>query len=160
MAFDPPATVAPMVAFTLAIGVVGLSVAVKFAPELFQNRINLTSVKVTGSGLSAMLVWLTGAHLLGLPIQTVIIGSLFVCGTFAAGMATLMDPWGTVSAVGFAGAFLLACYEPAWTPWALVGANVVLVVNQLVLNYARARRGFARLPEVGAGRGRADRRQR
>ena len=105
-------------------------------------------------------MWLTGAHLLGLPIQTVIIGSLFVCGTFAAGMATLMDPWGTVSAVGFAGAFLLACYEPAWTPWALVGANVVLVVNQLVLNYARARRGFARLPEVGAGRGRADRRQR
>lgn len=152
MAFDPPATVVPMIAFTLAVGVVGTAGVVKFAPEMLQNRINLTSVKVTVSGLALMLVWLVGGNALALPIRTLIIGSLFVCATFAAGMATLMDPWGTISALGFSGAFVVACYEPTWTPWAMVGGNVVLVVNQLVLNYMRARRGFEQLPEVGPRR--------
>lgn len=46
-------------------------------------------------------------------------------------------------------AFLVACYRPDWTPHAVIGSNVALLVNQIVLNYARKRRGFEVLPTVG-----------
>jgi len=152
VAFRPPDGVTWLVAFPLTFGVMGLVVAALRARQLFQNRLNRTSMWVIGTGLVMTITWCLGASWLGLDVRTVIIGMLLVSAFFTSGMASLMDPWGTVSAVGFAIAFLVACYEPSWTPWAVVGGNAVLLINQLVLNYARARRGFEQLPTVG-GRG-------
>ena len=48
------------------------------------------------------IVWCAGTSLIGLPVQITLIGLLLVWGIFASGMATLIDPWGNVSALGFA----------------------------------------------------------
>jgi predicted signal transduction protein with EAL and GGDEF domain len=93
-------------------------------------------------------------------MQTIIAGTLFVCATFAGGMATLVDPWGTVSMLGFAVAFLAAAHQPSWTAWAVVFGNVVLIANQLLLNLAHLRRGFEKLPTVSDRPAGAARRRR
>ena len=96
-------------------------------------------------------VWCLGAGWLGLDIHTVLAGVLLTSAFFTSGMAGLVDPWGAVSAVGFAAGFLAACFRPAWTPYAVVVSNVVLLLNQVVLNWARQKRGFEQLPTVGSG---------
>jgi hypothetical protein len=148
VAFVPPADVTLLIGFTLAFGVIGLGAVAARAPQLFQNRINRTSMWVIVTGLTMTIVWCLGATWLGLDMRTVMIGQLLLCAFFTSGMASLMDPWGTVSVVGFAAAFLVAARVPAWTPWAVVGGNAVLLINQVVLNIARARRGFEKLPQI------------
>jgi len=149
VAFVPPEGVTVMVGFTAGFGLIGLAVIATRAKQLLQNRINRTSMWVIVTGLVLNIVWLLGASWLGLEMRMVSIGLLLVWALFASGMASLMDPWGAVSFVGFATAFLVACYEPAWTPWAVLGSNAVLLLNQVVLNIARSRRGFETLPKVG-----------
>jgi hypothetical protein len=119
------------------------------APHLLRNRINRASMWVVGSSLFFTIVWCLGAGWLGLDMSTVLTGFLLMCAFFTAGMAGLVDPWGVASSVGFVAGFLLACYRPAWTPHAVVGSNVLLLVNQLVLNFARSKRGFEELLKVG-----------
>ncbi|MBW2456295.1 MAG: protein kinase [Deltaproteobacteria bacterium] len=148
VAFVPPADVTLLVGFTVGFGVFGFGVLVVSAPQLFQNRINRTSMWVIVTGLTMTIVWCLGASWLGLDMRTVMIGQLLLCAFFTSGMASLMDPWGTVSVAGFAAAFLVAARVPAWTPWAVVGGNAVLLINQVVLNLARARRGFEKLPQI------------
>ncbi len=148
VAFVPPDNVAVLIGFTAAFGLTGGAVVATRARQLLQNRINRTAMWVIVTALTMTIVWCLGASWLGLDMRTLTIGLLLVWAFSTSGMASLMDPWGTVSAVGFATAFLVACREPAWTPWAVVGANGVLLINQLVLNMARARRGFETLPEV------------
>ncbi len=154
VAFRPPESVVPLVVFTAGALLVGVLVVVTSARQLLQNRINRTSMAIVGSGMALLVVWCLGAAWLGFDVRTVIIGQLFVSATFAGGMATLMDPWGTVSLVGFATAFLAAAHEPNWTPWAVVFGNTVLIVNQIVLNLAHLRRGFEKLPAVPEAHGR------
>ena len=155
VAFRPPDSVTPLIAFTVGFSLVGLTVVATRGRQMLENRINRTSMSIIAAGMVATIVWCLGASWLGLDMRTVVIGFLLVCALFASGMATLMDPWGTVSAVGFATAFLAACYEPSWTPYAVVGGNLVLIINQIVLNLALARRGFRAPPAVLAGPGRA-----
>ncbi|MBW2525300.1 MAG: serine/threonine protein kinase [Deltaproteobacteria bacterium] len=149
-AFYPPDDVTVLVAFPAAVFVVGLAAILLRFRQLLQNRINRTSMWVAVTGLALNILWTIGAHMLGLDMQMLFIGLLLVWAMFTSGMASLVDPWGTVSFVGFSTAFVVACYEPAWTPWAVLVGNVVIIVNQLVLNWARARRGFEKLPQVGA----------
>ena len=151
MAFYPPASVIPLVAFSGGFLAVGVPAVIVFAPNLLRRRINRSSMWVTGSGLFLNTVWCVGAGWLGLDIHTVLAGVLLTCAFFTSGMAGLVDPWGAVSAVGFSAGFLVACYRPAWTPHAMVISNVVLLVNQVALNWARQKRGFERLPTVGTG---------
>ncbi|GMV17275.1 MAG: hypothetical protein AMXMBFR56_54990 [Polyangiaceae bacterium] len=148
VAFVPPATVTPLVGFTLGFTAIGVVVVATRGRQLLENRINRTSMSVIVTGMAATVVWCVGASWLGLDMRSVLIGFLLVSATFASGMATLMDPWGTFTALGFAAAFLAACYRPSWTPYAVVAGNAVLLVNQVVLNIARARRGFETLPRV------------
>lgn len=51
MAFAPPADVTALIAFPLAVAVVGGALISVFAPQLFRNRINRTSMSVVASGL-------------------------------------------------------------------------------------------------------------
>lgn len=148
VAFRPPDTVLPMVVFTGSALVVGSLVVVTRAKQLLANRINRASMAVVSSGMGLLIVWLIGASALGLEMRTIIAGTLFVCATFAGGMATLVDPWGAVSMLGFAIAFLVAAQRPAWTAWAVLFGNAVLIVNQILLNLAHQRRGFEKLPTV------------
>jgi len=149
VALYPPADVTLLVGFSGGFLAVGVAAVVGLAPQLLRNRINRASMWVVGSSLFLTIVWCLGAGWLGLEMRTVLAGFLLMCAFFTSGMAGLVDPWGAVSAVGFVAGFLLACYRPAWTPHAVVGSNVVLLVNQLVLNFARAKRGFEELPAVG-----------
>ncbi|MEZ4220910.1 MAG: serine/threonine-protein kinase [Polyangiaceae bacterium] len=151
VAFVPPKTVAPLVLFTVGFAVIGITGVLTLGKQLLQNRINRTSMAIIVSGMAMTVAWCLGASWLNLEIRTVFIGLLLVWATFASGMATLMDPWGTISAVGFVGAFLVASYEPDWMPWALLAGNAVLIVNQIVLNIALARRGFRAPPRVPLG---------
>lgn len=148
VAFVPPATVTPLVGFTLGFAAIGVAVVATRGRQLLENRINRTSMSVIATGMAATVVWCVGASWLGLDMRSVIIGFLLVSATFASGMATLMDPWGTFTALGFGAAFLAACYRPSWTPYAVVAGNAVLLINQVVLNIARARRGFEAPPRV------------
>ena len=157
VAFRPPKTVAVLVGFTATVTVVGVTVVLTRAKELLASRLNRHSMFVVLAGLIAGMVWCIGASLLGLEMRVVVIGILLVSAMFTSGMATLMDPWGTVSAVGFTLCFLAACYRPAWTPWAVVVGNVVLIVNQIALSILRPRIGFEKMPKVRL-RGRAAKR--
>ena len=150
VAIYPPAGVTLLVGFTGGFLAVGVAAVIGLAPQLLRNRINRASMWVAATGLSLTIVWCLGASMLGLELRTVLAGFLLMSAFFASGMASLVDPWGTVSAVGFVAGFLVACYEPAWTAHAVVGSNALLLVNQLVLNYARKRRGFEALPTVGS----------
>lgn len=150
VAFSPPSTVWPLVGFCLGVLGLGLGLTRLGAPQLYENRINRTSIAVVVSGLLLLSVWLVGAAQLGLPMTTIITGYLFVCALFTSGMATLMDPWGAVSAAGFAAAFLVAATWPTSLPFAVLGGNGVMLLNQLVLNYLRGRRGFDSLPAMGS----------
>jgi hypothetical protein len=85
-------------------------------------------------------------------VRSAEIGLLFVWALTSAGMAKLMDPRGTVTAVGFVMAFLVACHESPWTPRAVVDGIVVLIANRVVLDVARGRRGFEAPPPVGPRR--------
>lgn len=148
VAFRPPETIWPLVGFTLGVLLVGSTVIRLKAPQLLENRINRTSIMVVIGSLLMLSVWCIGAHFRGFDMATVITGYLFVGAFFTSGMATLMDPWGAVSACGFAVAFIIASAWPPTLPYAVVGANVVMLLNQLILNFARARRGFSSLPPV------------
>jgi len=148
VAFRPPATVWPLVGFILGVLLLGLLIIRLKAPQLFENRINRTSLMVVISSLLMLTVWCIGAHFRGFGMATVITGYLFVCAFFTSGMATLMDPWGAVSACGFAVAFMIAAAWPSSLPFVVVGANVVMLLNQLILNYARGRRGFESSPSA------------
>jgi len=150
VALYPPETVMPLIAFTVAVGLVGATAVATFARQMLQNRINRTSMWVVVTGLLMTVIWFVGASWLGLDMRTILIGQLFVFAVALGGMANLMDPWGAVSGVGFVVAFLVACYEPAWMAYSVIGGNVLLLVNQLVLNAARARRGFATQPTARA----------
>lgn len=149
MVLYPPDTVAPMVAFALGVLVVGSSAILLRGRALLANRINRTSMAVVVTTLLGTAAWCLGSSMLGLPIATTFAGLLLVWALGAAGMAILMDPFGGVSAVGFAVAFLVASWRPAWAGALIIGGNVLMLVNQLVLNFARAKRGFERMPSVG-----------
>jgi len=150
VALYPPADVTLLVGVSSGFLAVGIATVVGLAPQLLRNRINRASMWVVGSGMFLTIVWCLGAGWLGLEMRTVLTGFLLMCAFFTAGMAGLVDPWGSVGFVGFVAAFLLACYRPAWTAHAVIGSHVLLLVNQLVLNFARTKHGFEELPKVGA----------
>ncbi len=158
IAFSPPKDVTLMIAFPLLIALVGVPVVALRGRQLLANRLNRTSMTLVATALAMTAVWCLGASWLGLEMQTIIIGLLLVWALFTWAMGILMDPWGGISAVAFTVAFLIASYEPRWTPYAVLGANLVLIFNQVGISIARARRGFEELPVVGSVRAPGQRR--
>lgn len=149
VAFAQPADVALLAWFSGGVLAVGVVAVIGLAPQLLSNRINRASMWVVGTGMAMTFAWCLGASWLGVETRTVLIGFLLLSAFFTSSMAALVDPWGAVSAVAFLAAFLAACRRPDWTPYVLVASHGVLLVNQLVLNFARKRRGFEQMPRVG-----------
>jgi hypothetical protein len=149
VAFRPPAGVGPLVGFLFGVLLLGAALILSLGRSMLLTRINRTALSLVATGLFASIGWCLGASWLGLEVPQVLVGLLLVWSLAVSGMAHLIDRWGAVSAVFFGLAFLVACRWPALAPYALVSANVVLLLNQVVLNLSLRRRGFDALPAVG-----------
>jgi hypothetical protein len=149
VAFVPPESVAPLVGFLCCSLLGGALFVFVRGRVLLSTHINRTSLSLTATAIAASIVWCLGASGLGISVPSVMVGLLLVWSVSVCGLAHLVDHWGAVSAVYFAAAFLVASAWPSLAPHAIASANVVLLLNQVVLNWMRQRRGFDALPAVG-----------
>jgi hypothetical protein len=148
VAFVPPSSVGLLVGFLIGSLLAGTALVLSLARSLLRTRVNRTSLSLVATGLIASLVWCIGATSLGLAVPGVMVGLLLVWSLAVSGLAHLIDRWGAVSAVYFALAFLVAAAWPSLAGYAFASANVVLLLNQVILNLSLGRRGFDALPAV------------
>lgn len=132
-AFDPPATLWPLVGFTgfAVAAVVGAILRSRVIRSTRLNRMVMTTVLIS---LVAMLAWFAGASMLGLGVRETQIGLLLLWAVSGGAVATIVHPLGLPSAASFFVAFLVAAHVPTATPWATLGAGLVMLLNQLALN--------------------------
>ncbi len=134
VAFRPPDTVMPLVVFSGACMIVAAIVVTHSARVLLKTRLNRTVLTVHMSLMLIITAWCAGGGAMGLAVQQIQIVLLLVWGLGVGAIASVVHPLGLPSGAAFLIAFGLASWRPEYTPWVTLGAGIVTLLNQVLLN--------------------------
>ncbi len=143
-AFDPPHTVYPLAGFTAVAFVLMLLGVGPSMRRLLKTRLNRTVFAINVFLMTLTIAWCLGGAAIGLSVRQVLVGMLALWSLAASGIAGTVHPIGLLTPAAFAIGFVVACVDPMLTGWAMLGAGLVALLNQLYLNrYVTGRKDIA-----------------